>query len=166
LTAMLAVVCADNAAANRGHSSGRSSGHSSAKASAPAHAHATHPANAAHSHFAHSHVHAPLPRTRIVVAPLVIYRPAPIFYVPPVAYIPPPLYYVPPVYPSGAFYPAPVAGDPRYQPPTTEYVEQPPSVAQAPQYQYFCPDTRLYYPAASECASGWLKVVPDSGSIR
>jgi hypothetical protein len=170
LTALLAVICADNAAADRGHSAGHSSGHSGAAASAPAHVHVARP-----GFVAHPYAHAPLPH-RIVAPPVVYYtprpihyRPALIYYVPPVAYYPPPVYYAPPVYPSGAYYPAPVAGDPQYYPPATDYIEQPPPVAQAPQgpdYLYFCPDTRLYYPAVAECASGWLRVVPDSGTIR
>ena len=29
-------------------------------------------------------------------------------------------------------------------------------------YRYFCPESRKYYPEVNNCASAWLKVVPDS----
>jgi len=32
----------------------------------------------------------------------------------------------------------------------------------APEYWYYCPDSKTYYPYAQTCPSGWLQVVPQT----
>ncbi len=66
--------------------------------------------------------------------------------------------FVGPVFPGPAFgppvvyypYPAPV-----YAAPVGSFASPPP-----PQYWYYCPDNRLYYPYTQHCPGGWLQVVP------
>jgi len=62
-------------------------------------------------------------------------------------YWPPPYYYPPPVY-----YPPVVV-----QQPAPVYV-QPAQPAES--YWYYCADSRLYYPYAQSCPSGWQRVSP------
>jgi hypothetical protein len=182
LTALLALICAGNAAAQRGGSiahSGVAMGAPHASVGRPAfvarpafvsqsfatHSFVGHPF-VGHPHVGRpfTHTHAPFPRTRIIVAPVLYFPPPPLYYAPPPAYYAPPAYadpnyYAQPSYPSDSYYAPPAASDPQYQPPVAQ-------APQSPDYLYFCPDTRQYYPAVAECASGWLKVVPDSGTIR
>ncbi len=81
------------------------------------------------------------PSNVVVVKPVrvrrVVFIASPLFFAPP-------LFFDPPMYYSPGYVPAPG------YPPATNY-------------QYYCPDTRLYYPEATECPSGWLKVVPGGG---
>ena len=89
-----------------------------------------------HRQYHHrSHVR-PLPG--IVVVPAIVPR----FY-----------YYAPLPYPSSP----PPYGTPPATGAAQSYAPGP------PEYQYFCPDSRLYYPAVLECPSGWLAVVPGVG---
>ena len=167
LATLLAAIYASDVAAHPGRSFARSG----VVVSAPARVIVivARPAFVSQSFVARPFVRAPFPRTRIVAVPIVFFPPPLVYYVPSAAYYGDPGYYAPPSYPSGSYYVPPVACDPQYQPPPTGPAQPQPPAAQAPQapdYQYFCPDTRLYYPATAECASGWLKVVPDSGSIR
>jgi hypothetical protein len=67
--------------------------------------------------------------------------PWPGYYPPAYYYPPPPAYY----YPPPAYYPAP----------SVTYVPA------APPYRYYCPELREYYPIVAECASGWLRVIPE-----
>jgi hypothetical protein len=62
---------------------------------------------------------------------------------------------------------------PLYYPPTVVYsspvvVEQPASAyaPPEPQYWYYCPDSRTYYPYTQQCPSGWLQVVPSPTGPR
>ena len=70
---------------------------------------------------------------------------------PPAYYYPPPYYYPP------AYYPPAVVAAPAAQP---VYVEQSPQQAApaAEPYWYYCPDSKIYYPYAKECASQWQRV--------
>jgi len=77
-----------------------------------------------------------------------------------------PRVFVGPVFVGPAFVPF-------YYPPPVVYsspvvVEQPPSAyAQPePQYWYYCPDNRTYYPYTQQCPSGWLQVVPPPAGSR
>jgi hypothetical protein len=56
-----------------------------------------------------------------------------------------------------AYWPAPVLVERQPQ----IYVQQQ-GLASAPNYWYFCPDTRTYYPYAQNCPSAWLKVLPEN----
>jgi hypothetical protein len=53
-----------------------------------------------------------------------------------------------------------------YAPPPV-IIQQPPPVYVQPEqqeenYWYYCPDPQGYYPYIQNCASGWMKVVPDA----
>jgi hypothetical protein len=65
------------------------------------------------------------------------YPPPPVYYPPPIAYYPPP----------PAYYSAPPAPPPPRQ-----------------ELRYYCPDSKRYYPDVRKCPSGWLRVIPGSGS--
>lgn len=53
-----------------------------------------------------------------------------------------------------------------YAPPPVIIQQQPPVYVQPEQqeesYWYYCPDSQGYYPYIRDCASGWMKVVPDA----
>ena len=158
---LLAGVQAGEAAAHRGGSFGRSG----VVVSAPRVVHAPHafvarPAFVGHPGFVSRPAVRAFPRVAVIAAPVYYYAPPPVYYAPPVTYYQDP-YYAAPAYSSDGNYPPPVASAPQYQEMPVEPVQP-----QQPAYRYFCPDTRQYYPATAECASGWLKVVPDSGTIR
>ena len=101
-------------------------------------------------------------RVVFIASPMVIASPV---------YYSPPVYYAPPMYSAPSTYSPDYGSTPSYSSPPSyadsesNYAEQPPSSGQGIEYRYFCPDTKLYYPEASECPSGWMKVVPDSGEI-
>jgi hypothetical protein len=155
LAIVLAGVFAGEAAAHRGGSFGRSG----VAVSAPrAIVHAPH-AFVGHSAFVSRPFVRAFPRVAVIAAP-VYYAPPPVYYAPPVTYYQDP-YYPAPTYSAGAYYPPPVATAPQYQEMPVEPVQP-----QPPAYRYFCPDSRQYYPAIADCASGWLKVVPDNGTLR
>jgi hypothetical protein len=51
----------------------------------------------------------------------------------------------------------------REEPQPQVYVQQQtPAPPPAQQYWYYCPDSKVYYPYVQECASDWLKVVPQA----
>lgn len=81
------------------------------------------------------------PSNVVVVKPVrvrrVVFVASPLFFAPPL-FFDPPMYYAPGYVPPYGY---------------------PPAI----NYQYYCPDTRLYYPETTECPSGWLKVVPGGG---
>ena len=61
----------------------------------------------------------------------------------------------------GAWYPY------GYPAPPPVVIEKEPQVYVQPEqkeenYWYYCPDPQGYYPYIRQCASGWLKVVPDT----
>lgn len=77
-----------------------------------------------------------------------------------------PRVFVGPVFVGPAFVPL-------YYPPAIVYsspvvVEQPAPVYAPPdpQYWYYCPDSRTYYPYTQQCPSGWLQVVPSPAGPR
>lgn len=57
------------------------------------------------------------------------------------------------------FYPAPVYPYPNpYVPPMVAGAPPPPQAA--PQYWYYCPSVKAYYPYITTCPEGWMQVVP------
>jgi len=46
--------------------------------------------------------------------------------------------------------------------PAASAARGPYAMQDAPLYRYFCPESRKYYPEVNNCASAWLKVVPDA----
>jgi hypothetical protein len=46
--------------------------------------------------------------------------------------------------------------------PAQEYVQPLPG-RDDPDYWYYCPDSKGYYPYVKKCPKGWLKVVPPAG---
>jgi hypothetical protein len=64
---------------------------------------------------------------------------------------------VPFPYYSPWYYPPPVY----YDPPPVIVAPPAPAVAQPQsQYWYYCADSKMYYPYAKECPSGWQPVTP------
>ena len=62
------------------------------------------------------------------------------------------------------FYPAPVYPYPDpYIPPAVVTPALPPSLTQSPpQYWYYCPSAKGYYPYVADCPEGWRPVVPQT----
>jgi hypothetical protein len=59
------------------------------------------------------------------------------------------------------FYPVPVYPYPDpYIPPMVAAPAPPPSPQSPPQYWYYCPSMRGYYPYVTECPEGWTPVAP------
>jgi hypothetical protein len=73
-----------------------------------------------------------------------------------------PYTYYPYAYPPYA-YPPPAVVQPN---PQTFIQQAPPATAesQAPNYWYYCADSRSYYPYVRECPEGWMTVVPPPSS--
>lgn len=62
----------------------------------------------------------------------------------------PPPYYAPPYYGYG--YPSAPADEP------SEYAQQ--QSERQPQYWYYCPSSKAYYPKVHDCPEEWLRVLP------
>jgi hypothetical protein len=61
------------------------------------------------------------------------------------------------------FYPVPVYPYPDpYSPPMVAAPAPPPSLQSPPQYWYYCPSAKGYYPYVAECPEGWRPVVPQT----
>ena len=61
-------------------------------------------------------------------------------------------------YPYYPYYPAPPVV---VQEPPETYIQQPPA-DQEPDYWYYCPEPKGYYPYVKKCPKGWMKVIPPS----
>jgi len=63
-------------------------------------------------------------------------------------------------YPYADYYPYDYAEPSYIQQDTPAY--NPPRGGQRSEYSYYCPDPAGYYPQVQTCATGWLRVVPQS----
>lgn len=70
-------------------------------------------------------------------------------------------YYPYPYYYPPAYVPAPVVVQPATPPVYVERSDEQ-AAAPAPEYWYYCPDTKSYYPYVGTCASPWQRVAPQS----
>ena len=58
------------------------------------------------------------------------------------------------------FYPAPIYPYPDPYVPPVVVTPEPPAAQAPPQYWYYCPSRKSYYPYVTSCPEGWMQVVP------